>query len=89
MPAFPNISSTTAAFKLSGGQYGFTVHATFGGGSVTLNRQACDGVTWVAVQTFTADGFANLGLPDGNYQVAIVTATAVYADISPVATASY
>jgi len=32
---FSNISATTAAFSLPAGNYGVTVTATFGGGSVT------------------------------------------------------
>lgn len=90
MPAFPNIAATTAAFKFVGGAYGMTVHAgTWGGGSVALNRQACDGATWVPIQSFTADGFASLNLPEGAYQVAVTTATGVYVDVSSIATARY
>lgn len=90
MPAFPNISATTNSFRLVGGAYGMTVHAgTWGGGSVTLQRLACDNSTYISVQSFTADGFASLNLPDGTYQFAIATATGVYVDVAPIATVTY
>lgn len=80
--AFKNISATTAAFTLRGGNYGITVHATFGGGSVNLQRLSPDGSTYVPVLTaFAADGYQNINLPNGTYQVLIATATAVYIDV--------
>jgi len=79
---FTNISATPAPFVLRGGNYGITAHATFGGGSVTLQRLSPDGVTYVTVLTaITADGYANLNLPSGTYQLAIATATGVYVDV--------
>lgn len=86
---FLNISATDGPWGLLAGEYGMTVHAgTWGGGSVALQRQAADGVTWINVQSLTADGFTVFSIPGGTYQLAIVTATGVYADISPVITAS-
>lgn len=85
--AFKNISSTTATFPLRGGNYAVTVHATFGGGSVTLQRQAADGSTMVTCLTaFTADGYATVNLPSGTYDFAVATATGVYVDITSVVT---
>lgn len=82
---FQNVAATQGPINLLPGQYGFTVHSgTWGGGSVSLQRQAADGVTWISVQSFTADGFAVVNVPGGVYQVAIVTATGVYADVAPV-----
>lgn len=82
---FNNLSATPSAFHLYGGQYAVTVHATFGGGSVTLQRQAADGATFVTCLTaFTTDGYATVNLPAGTYQLTIATATAVYADVSSV-----
>lgn len=82
---FTNLSASSSAFHLFGGQYAVTVHATFGGGSVTLQRQAADGSTMVTCLTaFTADGYATVNLPAGTYQLTIATATGVYADISSV-----
>jgi hypothetical protein len=84
---FTNISATTAAFTLRGGQYAITVHATFGGGNVALQRLAADAATWVNVITaLTADGYATVNLPGGSYRVAITTATGVYVDVTSVVT---
>lgn len=79
---FSNISATPATFILRGGNYGLTVHATFGGGSVVLQRLSPDNTTYINVITgLTADGYTNVNLPSGTYKLAIATATAVYADI--------
>jgi len=80
---FANISATPATFALRGGGYGVTVHAgAWNSGSVTLQRLAPDGATDVTVMTaFTADGYASANLPSGTYQLAIASATGVYADI--------
>jgi hypothetical protein len=84
--SFSNISATTAAFSLPAGNYGVTVTASFGGGSVTLQRQAADGSTWVTCLTaFTAAGYATVLLPAGSYRFSIATATAVYVDIAAIA----
>lgn len=83
--SFSNIAATTAAFVLRGGLYGVTVTATFGGGSVTLQRLAADGSTYVtALTAFTAAGYSTVYLPSGTYKVAVTTATAVYVDITTV-----
>jgi len=84
---FSNISATTAAFTLRGGQYAVTVKATWGGGSVTLQRLAADGTTHVTCLTaFTADGYATVNLPSRPYKFAVATATGVYVDIVSVVT---
>lgn len=83
--SFTNLSATPANFLLSGGAYGVTVHAgTWSSGSVTLARLATDGSTFVSVQAFTADGYANINLPNGTYQLTITSATGVYADVTSV-----
>lgn len=75
---FTNLSASTT-FTTKGGWFGYVLHATFGGGSVQLNVRADDGVTWVAAAAaWTADATGTLMLPPGEYQIAIVTATAVY-----------
>jgi hypothetical protein len=85
---YSNISATTTAITLPAGNYGVTVTATFGGGSVTLQRQAADGSTWVTCLTaFTAAGYATVLLPTGSYRFAIATATGVYVDIAAIAEA--
>jgi hypothetical protein len=79
---FANIGATTAAFTLNGGQYAIQVVATFGGGSVTLQRLSNDGTTYVTCLTaFSAAGYATVNLPNGTYQLTIATASAVYAEI--------
>lgn len=79
---FSNISATPSAFTLRGGNYGLTAKATWGGGSVTLQRLSMDGTTYVTVLTaLTADGYANANLPSGTYRLLVATATAVYVDI--------
>jgi len=86
--SYSNISATTAAFTLPSGLYGVTVTATFGGGSVTLQRLAADGSTYVTCLTaFTAAGYATVNLPSGTYRFTIATATAVYVDIAAIAEA--
>ena len=82
--SFSNISATTAAFVLRGGRYGIDVVATFGGGSVTLEKLAGDGSTFVSVSSatdFTAAGYAEIDLPPGTYKIVIATATAVSVQI--------
>jgi len=80
--SFSNISATPASFTLRGGNYGVTVHATWGGGSVTLQRLSPDGSTYVTVMTaFAADGYANANLPSGTYQLLVATATGIYIDV--------
>lgn len=79
---FSNISATSSTFTLRGGNYGVTVHATFGGGSVGLQRLSPDGTNYVNVITaLTADGYANVNLPSGTYRVSVTTATGVYVDV--------
>ena len=85
---FSNISATTSAFSLPAGNYGVTVTATFGGGSVTLQRLAADASTYVTCLTaFTAAGYATVLLPAGTYKFAVATATGVYVDIAAIAEA--
>lgn len=80
--AWNNISATPVNFQLGGGSYEVDVVATFGGGSVTLKKQAEDGVTFAPVLTpFTANGIQLVDLAPGTYQLTIVTATGVYARI--------
>lgn len=77
-----NISATTSGFKLAGGKYGIAVAATFGGGSVGLQKLHSDGTTWLAVITaLTAAGYTTADIPAGTYRLVIATATAVYASI--------
>jgi microcystin-dependent protein len=86
---FSNISANTSPFKLSGGQYGIDVVATFGGGSVKPQKLLGDGSTYASVSSgtdFSAAGYATINLPKGSYRLTIATATAVYASIARIAT---
>lgn len=86
---FSNISASTSGFALKGGRYGIAVTATFGGGSVKLQRLAGDGSTYVSMSSscdFTAAGGAIVDLPPGTYRFTIATATAVYAEVSGIPT---
>jgi hypothetical protein len=84
---FSNISSNTAAFTLRGGNYGLTCHATFGGGSVGLQRLAADATTWVNVVTaLSADGYTSANLPSGQYRISVTTATGVFCDVTATVT---
>jgi hypothetical protein len=83
---FSNISATTAAFTLRGGRYAFTVNATFGGGSVTLQTLGGDGTTWLPVSSQTAANSVAVDLAPGQYRIAIATATAVFVIVGRVPT---
>lgn len=85
--SYSNISATPATFKLRGGCYGVTVNATWGVGSLTLQRLSVDGTTFVTVMTaFTADGFQSANLPGGTYKLLLATATALYVDVTSIVT---
>ena len=86
---FSNISASTTGFKLKGGRYGVTAIATFGGGSVKLQRLALDATTYVSMSSsgdFTAAGGAIVDLPPGTYRFTIATASAVYAEVQGIPT---
>jgi hypothetical protein len=77
-----NISATTSPFTLAGGNYGIDYIATWSSGSVTLERLAGDGSTYVTVATaFAANGYISVYLPPGTYQLVVDTSTAVYVQI--------
>jgi hypothetical protein len=87
--AYANIAASTSGFALKGGAYGVTAVATFGGGSVKLQRLSGDGSTYVSMSSstdFTAAGGAVLNLPPGTYRFTIATATAVYVEVQGVPT---
>lgn len=81
--AFKNISATPAAFTLSGGVYVLDAVATWGGGSLTLQRLGPDGSTLLdAATALTANGTSGaIALPPGSYRLTIATATAVYVTV--------
>lgn len=78
------LATDQTAFNLEGGLYGITVQATFGGGSVKLQKQCPDGTTYVSVASatdFSAAGYSTVSIPKGIYRFTIATATAVQAAI--------
>lgn len=80
--SFLNISATTAAFPLDGGRYGADFHATWNAGSVTLQKLAADGSTWLtALAAWSADGTDLGDLPRGSYRFDVASATGVYVNI--------
>jgi hypothetical protein len=85
--AFQNISATTAPFQLHGGRYSAAAVATWGGGSAKLQILGPDGATYLSVASttdFSANGFATVDLPPGQYRFTIATATAVYCEVAQV-----
>jgi|GEM_PF-2953412 hypothetical protein len=82
--AWSNISATPAQFSLLGGTYALDAVATWGGGSVKLQRVGPDGSTLIdAATSMTANGTSGaLSLTPGKYQLTIATATAVYASVT-------
>lgn len=84
---FSNISANTAAFKLTGGRYLACATATFGGGSIKLQKLGPDGTTYVSVAAatdFSAAGCGIAEVPPGDYRFTIATATAVYISLDRV-----
>lgn len=82
-----NVSATPPSFTLLGGKYGVGAIATFGGGSVKLQRLGPDGTTYYSVASttdFAAAGYAAIDLPPGTYRFLIATATAVYAEVTAI-----
>lgn len=83
--AFTNIGSTTAAFSLLGGTYGVDIVGSFGGGNITLQKQAADGSTYVsAVASFTANAYAPATLAPGTYRLTFsgTASSGIYAQIT-------
>lgn len=87
---YSSVAASQTGFKLLGGTYGMTVTATWGGGSVDLKKLSADGSTYVSVltTTFTANAYQTVNIPPGTYQLTVTTATAVYADITSVISAT-
>lgn len=95
---FSNIAASTAAFALTlGGRYSVSVIATFGGGSVKLQKLGPDNTTFIDIQapfnnagveadlvisTFSANGTKDFVLAPGQYKFVITTATAVYISLA-------
>jgi hypothetical protein len=86
---FANIAASTGGFQLLGGNYGVTVHTTtWNSATVTLQRLAADGSTYVTVMTaFSADGYATANLPAGTYRFTVSgSPTSINIDVTAVVT---
>ncbi len=76
-----NVAGNVGPFGLDGGTYGVDAVATFGGGTVKLQKQAGDASSYVDVASFSAAGYSSVTIPYGTYRIAVTTATAVYVQI--------
>lgn len=76
-------STTPSDFVLRGGAYGLTLRATTWG-TATLKRKMSDG-NYVAMATaIAADGYLNINLPNGTYQLTLSGITALVGDITSI-----
>lgn len=76
------INATGPDFNLDAGGYGLTLHAT-AWGTATLKKLLPDGTTYVAVATaITADGYVELHLPAGQYQLTLSGVTGLTGEIA-------
>ncbi len=76
------IAATTAPFVLQGGKYGID-HIAAAAHSVTLQKLAADGATYVTATTaFTANGYISIDLPGGAYRLLVGSGTVIYVTIT-------
>lgn len=80
-----NISATTQPFTLVAAQYGIDVIGT-SFGTVTLQKLAGDGSTYVTVSTYSANTYETQNLPAGTYRFGVTTTTGVYIQLGSVVT---
>lgn len=86
--AWSNISATPATFNLDAGAFGLSLSATWGGGSAALQKLMPDGTTWVTITSLTANGYVEVHVPAGIYQLLITTATALTGEIAKITSGS-
>jgi hypothetical protein len=71
-------TADTVARQWLGGEGVWVVHATWGGGNVTLEYKAPSG-TWIPIATAaTANSYSVVKVPPGQVRSVATTATAVY-----------
>ena len=76
-----NTGAGTYPFSLNSNKYTISVMGA-GFGTVTWNVIGGDGVTAVPLMpSFTANGFATIDLPAGDYNIVVATATGVYVNV--------
>ena len=73
-------NSTPTTFVLRGGAYGLTLHATTWG-TATLQRQTPAGNLVTVLTAQSADGYNEVHLPSGTYQLTLSGITAIDGDI--------
>ena len=79
------ISTTPNDFNLDAGVFGLTLHAS-AWGTATLNKLLPDGATYVAVATaVSADGYTELHIPAGQYQLTLSGVTGLIGEIAKIA----
>lgn len=82
------ISATPLALNLDAGAYGLTLHAGVWG-TAALQRLLPDLVTFVTVSTvFAADGYQEIHLPAGTYQLTLTGVTGLVGEIAKIASGS-
>lgn len=79
------INTTPNDFYLNAGAFGLTLKATVWG-TATLKQLQPDGATYIAVApAIAADGYTELHLPSGRYQLTLAGTTAVTGNIAKIA----
>lgn len=73
-------NTTPADFTLRGGAYGLTLHATTWG-TATLKRKTPAGNYVTVLTAQSADGYNEIHLPNGTYQLTLSGITAIDGDI--------
>ncbi len=82
------INATPNDFNLDAGAYGLALHATVWG-TATLEKLMPNGSTYIAVaNVISADGYVELHLPAGQYQLALSGVTALTGEIALIAKGS-
>lgn len=81
------ISATPNAFDLDAGSYGVTLHAAVWG-TAALQKLLPDGATFVTVATFVADGYQEIHVPAGQYQLLLTTVTGLIGEVALIAKGS-
>lgn len=86
-----NVVAAPNSFALDAGAYGVTAHAS-AWGTATLQRLLPDGsgnlVAVTVLTAFAADGYAEIHLPAGRYQMTLAGVTAFTGEVALLASGS-
>lgn len=77
-------NSTPADFVLRGGAYGLTLHATTWGTATLKRKTAAGNYVAVVAAAQAADGYNEIHLPNGTYQLTLSGITAIDGDITSI-----